>query len=165
MTCNRGFYKINRSDLDDRLWRFQRDNTYGEKGFALECVVANLFSAKNYWILKGYNVKKDDGRYYGSQVKDVGIDILVQNGGGKHTVVQCKHYDKTSVGGPDICQLLGSCLVEGTTHGIFVTTSRFTRQCWDIRRQMTNCGYNLDLWDWEFLRCELSDNLLPEFPT
>ena len=153
---------IYESDLRDRLDRFNRDTTrYGQKGRALECVVANLFSAKGYWIRDGYNASVWSGRYGGSQSADMGIDLLVEKDG-QMTVVQCKHYDSASVGGPDICQLLGSCLVAGATRGIFVTTSKFTEQCGKICRLALDMGHELSLWDWETLRRELYEHLLNE---
>ena len=154
---------IYESDLRDRLGRFKRDTTrYGQKGRALECVVANLFSAKGYWIRVGYNASDwSGGRYGGDQSADMGIDLLVAKDGQK-TVVQCKHYDRTPVRGPDVCQLLGSCLVAGVTRGIFVTTSKFTEQCREICRLALNMGHELSLWDWETLRCELHEHLLHE---
>ena len=161
MKYNRGFYKIRESDLVDRLGRFKQDAKYGQEGFALECVVANLFSSKGYWILVGYKTSDGDGRYGGSQSADMGIDLLVERGGQK-TVVQCKHYDGTHVRGPEVCQLLGSCLVAGAMRGIFVTTSGFTKQCGDIRRLALDRGHELFLWDWEVLGRELRENLLNE---
>ena len=147
------------SDLVDRLGRFKQDAKYGREGFALECVVANLFRAKGYWILVGYKASDGDGRYGGSQSADMGIDLLLEKGGQK-TVVQCKHYGGTHVRGPEVCQLLGSCLVAGATRGIFVTTSGFTKQCEEIRRLALDRGHELFLWDWKSLRRELQENLL-----
>ena len=161
MKHNEGFYRICKSDLGDRLWRFKKDEKYGRDGFALECVVANLFSAKGYWILAGYNASDGCGRYSGSQSADMGIDILVEKDGQK-TVVQCKHYDRNLVRGPEVCQLLGSCLVAGATYGVFITTSGFTKQCRQICRLTLDRGYGLDLWSWDMLRRELNENLLNE---
>ena len=159
MKLNGGFYGICEPDLDDRLRRFKGNAKYGRDGLALECVVANLFGAKGFWIRVGYKASDWSGRYDGSKSADMGIDLLVERGGQK-TVVQCKHYEKTPVGGPDVCQLLGSCLVAGATRGIFITTSRFTEQCREIHRLALNQGYELDLWDWERLRRELDESLL-----
>ena len=161
MKHNEGFYRICKLDLDDRLGKFKHDTKYGREGFALECVVANLFSAKGYWIRVGYNASGEGGRYSGGQSADMGVDLLVEKSGQK-TVVQCKHYDRVPVRGPDVCQLLGSCLVVGATRGIFVTTSGFTKQCEQIRQLTLDRGYGLCLWDWERLRRELDENLLNE---
>lgn len=158
MTYNEGFYSIRESDLNDRLARFKQTK-YGQVGYALECIVANLFSVKGYWICSGYKVGDWAGKYGGSQSADMGIDLLVERCGQK-TVVQCKHYDSTPVRGPDVCQLLGSCLVAGTMRGLFITTSGFTAQCDKIRRLALNNEYELNLWDWKRLSRELSENLL-----
>lgn len=161
MKHNKGFYRICESDLGGRLGRFKRDAKYGREGFALECIVANLFGAKGYWIQIGYNASDGGGKYGGSQSADMGIDLLVEKDGQK-TVVQCKHYDRAPVRGSEVCQLLGSCLVAGATCGIFVTTSRFTKQCEYIRQLTLDRGYELHLWDWERLRRELDKTLLNE---
>lgn len=160
MSYNRGFYSIKHSDLDDRLRRL-RGGRFGRPGFAFECVMANLFQAKGYWVTKGYNVDDWEGLPYGDrQTSDMGIDLSVERAGRK-TVVQCKHYvEGTPVGGEDVNKLLGSVSHTGAKAGVFVTTSAFTKQCYEIQRSSLATDVNLELWDWPKVKDEMRTHLL-----
>ena len=160
MNYNRGFYRIGKPDLDDRLGRL-RSGKFGGPGFAFECVIANLFQAKGYWVTKGYNVNDWEDQPYGDkQTGDMGIDLSVERAGRK-TVVQCKHYrGGTLVGGEDVNKLLGSVSHTGAKGGVFVTTSAFTKQCYEIQRLSLVTDVNLELWDWPMVKEEIRTYLL-----
>jgi Holliday junction resolvasome RuvABC ATP-dependent DNA helicase subunit len=57
---------------------------------------------------------------------DHGIDLIVQRGTSK-TAVQCKRYSD-SIGEPVLRDFVGALINIGFTHGIFITTSRFSNQ-------------------------------------
>jgi restriction system protein len=62
----------------------------------------------------------------GSSTPDGGVDIRLHKNG-QLTLVQCKHWKAFAVGVQPIRELLGIITAEKASHGIFVTSGRFTR--------------------------------------
>ena len=157
---NRGFYKIDERDLYDRFENFQGGD-FGRKGFAFECIVGNLFSAKNYRIETGYDGEKWYwNKYNGRQRGDKGVDLLVEKDGIK-TIIQCKHYDiNTVVGAEEIRELLGTCKKLHNAKRLFITTSSFSSDACNEYRNAVNSGVDIELWDWNKLRLQIEEHLL-----
>ena len=151
---NHGAYRIEKSDLDNRLHKYN--------GFEFECIIANLFNAKGYYIRKGYNgIDHNWGLYNESQVRDDGVDILIEDAGDNY-VVQCKHYETNKIGSPEIRDLIGACIIENIEHGKFVTTSSFTDGAINTMEKAANAGIDIELWNWNRLKKELVEHLLAD---
>lgn len=68
---------------------------------------------------------------HNGQVGDGGIDGIVELKNMFHGydtyLIQCKRYDKTSIGRPELQTFVGAMVGHNATHGIFITTSSFTK--------------------------------------
>ena len=156
---NKGFYEIEKTDLENRFEQFQ-GGRFGEKGFAFECIIGNLFSAMGYQIETGYDGKKWLWeRYNGRQRGDKGVDLLVEKNGIK-TIIQCKHYCGKTVGVQEILELIGTCKKLRNAKRLFITTSSFSKEACDEYRDAVNDGVDIELWDWNKLRLQIEKHLL-----
>ena len=76
---------------------------------------------------------------------DGGVDIRGRRQGSDYTyetlVAQVKHWTVTTVGAPPVRELLGAKVLEGASHALFVTSSKFVD---GVRSQFSSA---LELWD------------------
>lgn len=92
--------------------------------------------------------------FHNGQVGDGGVDGVIEAqktfGKGKERVfVQCKRYDKTSIGRPELQAFAGAMLTEDITMGIFITTSYFSKQAIQYVDELDNKGKSIELFDGE----------------
>lgn len=68
---------------------------------------------------------------------DLTADLTCRAPDGRSVVVQCKRYARHNrVGSPEVQKFIGMMVVHHRADtGIFVTTSSFTRQAWDLCKQ------------------------------
>lgn len=90
--------------------------------------------------------------FHNGQVGDGGVDGVIEApktfGKGKEKVfVQCKRYDKTSIGRPELQAFAGAMLTEDITVGIFITTSTFSKQAINYVEELENKGKSIELFD------------------
>ncbi|MBL7667543.1 restriction endonuclease [Moraxella osloensis] len=90
--------------------------------------------------------------FHNGQVGDGGVDGVIEApktfGKGKEKVfVQCKRYDKTSIGRPELQAFAGAMLTEDITVGIFITTSTFSKQAINYVEELDNKGKSIELFD------------------
>lgn len=90
--------------------------------------------------------------FHNGQVGDGGVDGIIEApktfGKGKEKVfVQCKRYDKTSIGRPELQAFAGAMLTEDITVGIFITTSTFSKQAINYVEELENKGKSIELFD------------------
>lgn len=90
--------------------------------------------------------------FHNGQVGDGGVDGVIEApktfGKGKEKVfVQCKRYDKTSIGRPELQAFAGAMLTEDITVGIFITTSTFSKQAINYVDELENKGKSIELFD------------------
>lgn len=73
---------------------------------------------------------------HNGQVGDGGIDgrFQMKNKFGHYDnyVIQCKRYDTTSIGRPELQQFVGAMALYQTTQGVFITTSTFAKTAFDF---------------------------------
>lgn len=73
---------------------------------------------------------------HNGQVGDGGIDgtFKMKNKFGYYDtyVIQCKRYDTTSIGRPELQQFVGAMALYQTTQGVFITTSTFAKTAFDF---------------------------------
>lgn len=62
---------------------------------------------------------------------DRGIDVVGIDPDGWRTVVQCKRYSYSPVGGPDVRNLAGARVQHGADRAMLVTTATFTKQAYE----------------------------------
>lgn len=62
---------------------------------------------------------------------DRGIDVVGIDRDGWRTVVQCKRYSYSPVGGPDVRNLAGARAEHGADRAMLVTTATFTKQAYE----------------------------------
>lgn len=75
---------------------------------------------------------------------DFGKDIVLNN----KIYVECKCYNQNnSISSPMINKLLGSCVSDGITEAIFITTSYYTSDCYKILEKTKKGIVNIKLWD------------------
>ncbi|MHB8766577.1 MAG: restriction endonuclease [Deferrisomatales bacterium] len=66
---------------------------------------------------------------------DHGIDIELRTSGGETAVVQCKRYLADQVVSPrEVREFLGAIVYAKAHEGFFVSTSRFSKQCYEFSR-------------------------------
>lgn len=92
--------------------------------------------------------------FHNGQVGDGGVDGVIEAqktfGRGKERVfVQCKRYDKTSIGRPELQAFAGAMLTEDITVGIFLTTSSFSKQAVNYVEELDKRGKSIELFDGE----------------
>lgn len=90
--------------------------------------------------------------FHNGQVGDGGVDGIIEApktfGKGKEKVfVQCKRYDKTSIGRPELQAFAGAMLTEDITVGIFITTFTFSKQAINYVEELENKGKSIELFD------------------
>lgn len=103
---------------------------------------------KNVALARGGEVEI----FHNGQVGDGGVDGIIEApktfGKGKEKVfVQCKRYDKTSIGRPELQAFAGAMLTEDITVGIFITTSTFSKQAINYVEELENKGKSIELFD------------------
>lgn len=75
--------------------------------------------------------------------RDGGKDLIL-NG---NTYVECKCYSKGNLcSTPMINKLLGACVSDGIQNGIFITTSGYSKDCYDMLERV-NKNISLKLWN------------------
>lgn len=75
--------------------------------------------------------------------RDGGKDLIL-NG---NTYVECKCYSKDNlISTPMVNKLLGSCASDGISNGIFITTSAYSKDCYDMLDRV-NKNMSLKLWN------------------
>lgn len=138
------------------LWQWKRPftspkNTHKntlDKLYALtpqefEIYVAQLF------LKKGYTV------YLRGSSGDMGVDLEIEQRGGKRAIVQCKRY-RRSVGPEVVRELFGTLIHERVSHAFLVTTADISKSArkWAQGKPMT-------LIDGKLL-VEVAETLLPQ---
>ncbi len=80
-------------------------------------------------IIGSNNIKS----IHNGQVGDGGIDGIVKikkplGSNYEEYYIQCKRYDKTSIGRPELQSFIGAMVGHNAKNGVFITTSYFTKQ-------------------------------------
>lgn len=100
-------------------------------------------------IVRDKNDSLDDLITHNGQVGDGGIDGIVKVkrllGGYDSYFMQCKRYDTSVIGRPELQSFVGSMVYHSITTGIFITTSKFSRQALEYIENIK--GYQIDLID------------------
>lgn len=100
-------------------------------------------------IVQDRNDSLDDLITHNGQVGDGGIDGIVKVkrllGGHDEYFVQCKRYDKTSIGRPELQSFVGAMVIHSIRTGIFITTSKFSKQALEYVEAAKD--FKLDLLD------------------
>ena len=114
------YYTEVEEEILERLFKEVEDKNTIEKGDLLENITKKLFEKMGYYkvIITG-------------QSGDGGIDgyFAIDKFGLQKIGFQCKCYNRaTSVGSKDIDAFAGSLVKMGFKEGVFITTSRFTKQ-------------------------------------
>lgn len=103
-------------------------------------------------IVQDRNDSLDDLITHNGQVGDGGIDGIVKVkrrlGGYDDYFIQCKRYDKNLVGRVELQAFVGSMIGHSIRTGIFITTSKFTKQALEYVEYVEAAKYfKLDLLD------------------
>ncbi|MDO4441343.1 MAG: restriction endonuclease [Moraxella sp.] len=100
-------------------------------------------------IVQDRNDSLDDLITHNGQVGDGGVDGIVKVrrllGGHDEYFVQCKRYDKTSIGRPELQAFVGAMVGYNIRTGIFITTSKFSKHALEYLEKAKD--YKIDLLD------------------
>lgn len=79
---------------------------------------------------------------HNGKVGDGGVDGIVKIrraiGGFEQHFIQCKRYDQTSIGSPDVQSFVGAMVGNNANNGIFMTTSKFSNAAIKYSRSLKN---------------------------
>jgi restriction system protein len=78
------------------------------------------------------------------QTNDGGIDIVMEGAGDTLIGVQVKRY-RNKIQAEQIRAFTGALMLKGMTHGIFLTTSEYTKGARDTANAATGKGYRVEL--------------------
>ena len=151
---NYGEYKITVDDINNHFIK------WGD-GYRFENVISNLFKAKGYNIVQGYDIDAEKGGMYSKpemQKGDFGLDVLAAKGS-ERICIQSKVYHDKAVGSEVIIKTIGAGLQQqyNCNKAIVITTSRFTV---DAKKAAENSSMPVELWDFDRTVKEIRQYLL-----
>ena len=115
---------------DDLLTEIKRMNP-----FKFEDLVVKLL------IAIGYGTLQENKNAVTKKSGDEGIDGIVRGDkfGFDSIYIQAKRWKESTVGRPAIQQFLGAAVGQGATKGIFITTSKFSKEAYNFAAIQQNC--------------------------
>lgn len=99
-----------------------------------EQFVAKQFKRKNFKVI--LTPRTNDG----------GKDIVIEKNSIK-TYIECKYWNSNkSIGREEIQKLAGAAMMDGVKNAIFITTSTYNENAFEIAKALNKNGFNIKLW-------------------